>query len=604
MADVTTLPETVVTAQREPDTTTLPETVVTAQREKPDTTVLFSPFAGVRCVVEVYPFEGGKWTIQEGNILSCAVSKPRDGSGGTFDLVLAPGGPLGTEGSPTWSQIITPMSFVLIGMQRGENASIVMIGVVRAVAESQVWATAGDGSMSMARRGQSIQGADFSYYFLTNNYAAMTLFGISSGNTFGNAWGISPSLAFPASVAPGTIGGTQDAPSNPSQVAEAWYRLMMGPLGAMGKSFVPYWPPGFRLNISEITKRIFEDYPAGIPMGASFLAAEGSWMAKFRDILKWPWYEFFITTGPVDAYEETFDKGEIVKPDGLIMTLMPKAKPACPIVVARVNPVPVQNCIASTMGGPITLGTINVDRWSKLIVYDMAGAGFLSSQIGFSLSDARNVYWINPISMVPLYNNNANTSPAPYLFTSFGDPASIHRYGFRPELVTTDWWFDPLGQFAQKPADNIALSFAQGIADCLLMAVGQYHPTPFMARGRVTIPLRPDILPGNVFRYSPFKLADTWDFYIDTVAHGFIFGGRSTTTLSLSRGLPSKVYVDTTAGGLLESIWTGEAQRVDGEYKKGLPEGTAPGLLTIESTNESITRFLGAIGQAYVTPMQ
>jgi hypothetical protein len=609
--DATLLPETVVTAKRDPPATvtTLPETVVTAKRDPPVTASTpyvnppFEPFAGVRCSIEVYPFEGGenKWTIQDGQILACTVNKPHGSSGGTFNLTLAPGGPNGVEGSPTWSEIITPMSLVLIGMQRGKNAAIIMIGVVRSVGESQMWLTSGDGSASSVRRGQTIHGEDFSYYFLSQNYSAMSVYGFTSGTVMGAALGVPPELGFPAGFSPGMVGGTSDTPSNPSLVARSWFDLMMGPKGLMGQSFVPYWPSGFRLLVRDILKRIWEEYPAQIPMWASFLAYEGSWMAKFQDILPWPWYEFMVTTAPIGAYEETLDKSVVVPQTGFVMTSMPEAGPASPVLVARINPIPVLNGTATVAGGKITLGTIDVKRWSKLPVYELAGAGFASSSINFSINDVRNAYFINPTSMTPGFGgSNANFSPAPFLFTMFGDPASIKRYGYRPEIRTTQWWFDQLGMFAQDPA----LGFAQGVADCLLMVIAQYHPTPLMARGSVTIPLRPDILPGNVFRYLPFKSADTWDFYVEGVQHSFMFGGRSTTTLSLARGLPSSVYADTTEGGLLESIWTGNAQRADGIYKVGLPKDTGPGLTVIESTSASISSFLGGIGEAYVAPQQ
>lgn len=606
---LTRLPETVVTAKRLPPEETPPARVDPPPTQAPETPstpniVRVAPeaFAGVACVVEIYPFEGGKLSLQGHHILSCSVSKTRDSSGGRFSISLAPGGPLGVEGSPTWSQVITPMSLVLIGMQRGDVAEIVLVGVVRSVGEQQVWTTTDSSRGSSAQRGQAIQGEDFSYYFLAQNYAAMTLFGVTSGTTFGNAVGIPPELGFPANVSQGMIGGTQSTPSNPSKVASEWYKLMMGPLGMMSSSFVPYQPAGARLKIFQIVKQIWEDYPASIPLAASFLGSEGSWMAKFQEILPWPWYEFFITTAPIGAYEETLQKAQSAPGKPFTMEAMPLARPVCPMVVGRVNPIPVLNTTATTMGGKITLGTIDVKRWSKLIIYDMTDYGFTASYVGFSIGDARNVYILNPTSMTPFFGNSATTAPAAYQFAMLGDPASIHRYGYRPEIRTTWWWFDQLGMFSGDSAKGMA----QGVSFCLAMLAGQYHPTPFMGRGSVTIPLQPDILPGNIFRYAPFKSAKpgnaTWDFYIDTVQHEYVFGAGSRTTLTLSRGLPTAIYTDTTSGGVFEAIWKGDARREDGDYLAGLPKDTGPGLIPIESTTESISAFLGKIGQAYVTP--
>ena len=83
------------------------------------------PFGAVACGLEIYPFEGGPYFLSGGQIRSVTVSKTlRGGSNGSFSIELAPGGPFGPESVPDWTEIVTPGSHVLIGMQRGADAAV------------------------------------------------------------------------------------------------------------------------------------------------------------------------------------------------------------------------------------------------------------------------------------------------------------------------------------------------------------------------------------------------------------------------------------------------------------------------------------------------
>ena len=88
--------------------------------------------AAPACFVDVYPFEGGLYQIQGGSIRKVRVDKQLHNDTGSFQVELAPQPP---AGALSWSQVITPMSFVVIGMQRGKNAGVVMCGVVQSVEE-------------------------------------------------------------------------------------------------------------------------------------------------------------------------------------------------------------------------------------------------------------------------------------------------------------------------------------------------------------------------------------------------------------------------------------------------------------------------------------
>ena len=57
-----------------------------------------------------------------------------------------------------------------------------------------------------------------------------------------------------------------------------------------------------------------------------------------------------------------------------------------------------------------------------------------------------------------------------------------------------------------------------------------------MVNGTVEIPLWPEVIAGNIFRYRPFKSQDIYLFYIEGVQHIYEFGGNSKTVLTLSRG--------------------------------------------------------------------
>jgi len=113
--------------------------------------------------------------------------------------------------------------------------------------------------------------------------------------------------------------------------------------------------------------------------------------------------------------------------------------------------------------------------------------------------------------------------------------------------------------------------------------------------------LMPDLPIGTRFRYSPHKDGLPWDFYIEGIQHHFVFGWLSTTTLTLSRGLPSSIYASASSDGLLQAIHVGNAMRHNGLYEVGLPPDTAPGLTTF-GPPESIQTLMGRLANIFVTP--
>jgi hypothetical protein len=547
-------------------------------------------FAAPGCSIEIYPFENPPYALSPGMIRSVTVRKQLGGDGiGTFDIQLAPGGSNGPEDPITWSQVITPMSHVLIGMSRGREAAVVMDGVVTAAGETAVFRTSPQGN-STAGRGQGISGADFGYFFRNFNYYALTFYGLTAGTPVGGALNFVPgSLA--AKLSDGKIGGTSSANSNPRIVGQAWYNeIMAGQNGLLGKTFLPYIQ-GNQVLFNDALATVWEDYPGVfIPMADFFMVGDESWADKFHGIFPSPWYEFFVTTAPAGAYALASGSGDTTPGRQFQMTSVPNAAPGGPQLVARVNPVPSFNI----EGTSIT--DLDVTRWNALPLYDFTQREFgkFQSSIVFSANSAKNFYMLNPTGYSTINGNNTSNIPFVFLFIAAADPASVQRYGFKPQIGTTRWMFDPTGL-----AQQAGINMQDTILHLTGKLISQYHPLPLMASGQVTIPLAPNVLIGTRFRFYPFKDPRiSWDFYIEGFEHYFEFGGDSRTTLTLTRGLPTAVYQDTS---LLKAIHVGNATRKEGIYTEGLPPGTELSLTIIE-TPQQAADLNSHLANVYVTP--
>jgi hypothetical protein len=279
-------------------------------------------------------------------------------------------------------------------------------------------------------------------------------------------------------------------------------------------------------------------------------------------------------------------------------------------MVARVNPIPRFDFIqsGSTSSGSTsqyTISSVDVSRWTALPHTDLTDTGFYSSSIEFSGDEARNFYMLNPIAYQTMLGTSSTSNvPSPFIFPGAADPASVHRYGFRPVNGVINWFYDWQGLIAKQHSPGNVM---QSVATLTAALVSQWHPLPLMARGQVNIPLAPSVYIGTRFRYAPFKDGAPWEFYIESVSHKFAFGGQSSTTLALSRGLPLSVYNDTSASGLLNAIYTGNAQRhsdtgLSGIYQIGLPAGTSGQALQVFSNLPTATSLAGQLSTAFVTP--
>ena len=272
------------------------------------------------CFIEIYPFEGGVFTLSGSNAMlrSISVDKNIRGGQGRFTALLAPGGPYGMNARPAWTDILTPLSLVVIGMQRAGAAQIVMIGVVRAVSDTEVWLP-GQG----VQRATQVIGADFGYFFSLQNYYTQSLLNATLGSPLGVAGALT-------AIDMGLRTGTPDT------VGQAWYeKIMAGPQSLMASTTMNY--RGQRVSFYDLMATWFQPYTQAdieIPLGDNFMTADGTWDQKFNEIFPFPWYEFFVLTAPIGTYPG--------QRTGLPVTMdaMPYAPPAAPQLVARVNPLP------------------------------------------------------------------------------------------------------------------------------------------------------------------------------------------------------------------------------------------------------------------------
>ncbi len=545
--------------------------------------------------IQIYPYEGSgspglllEIDSSNGLLLSASVQKSIRGSEpGTFRLTLAPGGPDGVASAYTWAEILTPMSLVIITGERGVFSGPLMVGVIHSATETQAW-EAEEG----VSRVTEVVGYDFQYFFSQRSYYTLTFLGSSAAAALETTY---HSLSLPAILGKGLLGGS------PASVGASWFEhVMAGKDGILSKT--QFYYKGGYITFTEAMTQAYDNYPTAnvlIPMAENFLSTEGTWYDKFTRIFPMPFYEFFVITAPQGAYAvnaasvsnaaDTFTVPSIKGPSGA-------AVPFGPTLVARVNPLP-RTVYAN---GKYTMDT---SRWKNLPLYSLGRDGeteygFIDSAIQFDAAEARNFYLIVPTTIYTMIGKGAGIN-SPYVFTmqAMADVASIRRYGYRPQITNTYWLADVDGKVSQANTAT-AGSFDGFISDLMSRITSYYEPAPLMGHGEVRSIFRPDIIPGNRFTYAPFRNGEEWEFYIEAISHEYVFGGQSTTTLTLTRGLPKTIYEEATPG-LLTDIHIGNAQRLRGRYVQGLPSAMGPPLAVV--TPHDVGSLLGEISQDFTT---
>lgn len=426
-----------------------------------------------------------------------------------------------------------------------------MVGVVTTVEQDVEWQFA-----EGVRRVCRISGQDFSYFFARES-AYCSSFMAYTGLTLSAALG-----------ANGINSGT------PDKLAIDYYnKIMAGDKGIMSGTKFAY--NGGAISWSTLVQTDIQPYknlPLNIPTAFNYLAIDGTWSETFQRLLPFPWYEFAIMT------QETAANAQISIGD------VPMFAPASPMVMARPLPLP-------KLVGP-GADKLDMSAWDALPVFTPDNGAMLAEGQTFSMDDVRNFYVINP-NILNTLTGESNQAVGPWLYeyAAWIDLGSVEKFGYRPSIHNIFWFADPQGLQAQQNAGS-QQSFQDMVAAMSLVPVSFHEPTPYMANTRASLNLRPDIQPGVRFRYPGDKAGTPWDAYVRTVAHSFVFGHASTTTLGLARALPSLVYENE---NLLLALHTGRGAKVDGVYAATGGTGIQPFNLTTAQSE------LSSLSQAYFT---
>lgn len=543
--------------------------------------------AALDCTVVIYPYEGGRYTLDQDSLrtLGVSVDNPLQAEG-TFALNLAPGGPGGPNVAPSWGEIITRMSLVLIGMRRGPYARIVMAGLVDITTDTDVATPRG------IQRSTTVQGTDFTKFFNHFSYFNLNLLtGLNSG-ALGD-------LGLPTLLNAGLTQGTPEA------LGAAWFQLMAGPQGILAQTRVPYLS-GTAL-FGDVMSTWFEPYgdEAVIPSGANFLGEQGSWMDKFRSFFPFPWYELFVTTAEPEDYPKASSSLRVLS--------LPGYPPCTPTLVARRSPLPVLRPPGGTSGGSVSSAggatqvvvhgssfTLDQSDWQALDVFepdsDDDARGFGGRGLYWTEDEIRNFFVLNPTYLSTLFGgSNGNLSAFALSYAAWINVASIHRYGYRPAIMEVAWMADPTGSaaIARHAQGQTEEDFQAFVGRLSLRVVSYYQPTAIMARATITLPLRPDIIAGRTFVWAPWKDGVLWKAYIEGVKHDYAFGGLCATTLTLTRALPLSVYDDAST---LRAVHLGNAMQQNGKITKGLPADLGSALQSFNaSTAEAISRATAGV---------
>ena len=559
-----------------------------------DSSILAAPQIGV----DIWPYEGGYYALAGGQVISCSVDKSLRG-GGSASIVLAPGGPNG-QGYPSWSQVLTLQSLVVVAMSRGSRSNVVFVGVVVEVEEDQIWE-----SGAQVVRTIQVRAQDWSHWFMDRNWSALTYLGATNGLVYAAETGLpQPQDGISAVVFGGALS------QNPASVANSWFsEIMGGTQGVLGKTTLRYGSNS--ITWTAATNSYFEKYPlnAIFPYSIYYTSDEGSWWGKFDRILEQPYYEMIVGCAPDGTWygQPNAPSVQAVGATGSLFysSTMPNAVPARAGIVGRLCPLPDLSLAGKTQassgisGQPAQVFSgANMASWQALPLKTPDGSptSFISSRVSNSVEDYSNFFVLNPVNYRVFFGIPNVPSIFMFAYAGAADIGGIHRFGMRSMVRDTYWWADPNGNVAQGGPD-IAQQM-ETLANALTTRLATFYDLlPLTERGEVTLPLRPDIFVGTRFSYSPFRADTPWTFYINSVQHRWVFGGPSTTTLGLERGLPERVYAD--ADGMLD-VLTGNAIRMDGDIAYGLPAGLGPGLQVFGMANDSIKSVLGQIAGVYV----
>jgi hypothetical protein len=163
--------------------------------------------------------------------------------------------------------------------------------------------------------------------------------------------------------------------------------------------------------------------------------------------------------------------------------------------------------------------------WNNLTAVSVDRTEVINEDIGFSDSDVKN--WIRPLDE-PQQGQNSKGVIAIYDRVGAFVPDSVKRFGFARNENPTPYIFDPDAEDHPPIRDLI-----QKI--CGLMTVW-HHSNERLANGTIELYHRPDIRIGYRLDYEDSENEEKVQYYIEGVQHSFNYPGRSSTSLTLTRG--------------------------------------------------------------------
>ncbi|ABW35076.1 Phage late control protein D (plasmid) [Deinococcus geothermalis DSM 11300] len=263
-----------------------------------------------------------------------------------------------------------------------------------------------------------------------------------------------------------------------------------------------------------------------VPILKNLSLAEGSHWEIMAQHAELNLHEFFVAQR---RRGDTFKGGFVHHPTHTARPLVSTDAPgegdgSHPYIILRPKPFP----YADRNGQPV------MAEWNALPLHDLTGSRATTGQHAFgrSLGGVRNFFMIYP-GYDAMNDMLAFTTGLAVL-----NRASIERYGYRPVKFGTNLVLN-------VGSEDTMLDLAR---DLTWRMAAQMNRTDEMAQGSITVPLAPEIQPGDRVRFRLVHTDSTdggvFQGYVTGRTHSYQKGQGGTTALQLERVLPDSVYRD------------------------------------------------------------